>query len=650
VSGFAGIWHRDGRPADRGTVATMIQRLAHRGADGGSVWHSGPLAFAETRGRIYPERRLLPSPHVDPTSGSVVVLDGRIDNREEVAGALAAAGHPASSLADAEIVLRACEAWGSGALVRLLGEFAFASYDARTRTLLCARDVRAIRPLCYRIDGDTIAFASELHALVRPPFDQPGPNEGFIAEHLVSILNSMHETLFEGVYRVPPASVLVVTPDSARVVEYWQIDPNRTIRYADDREYDDHYRSLVFSAVDCRLRDVPRAGILLSGGLDSSVVAGTASSLARDRGGVPQLQAFSLSFPGLECDERHYIDDVTTRWAMPATIIEHPVCDPFEDDVRRYRDLPSYANGASGAPLFEAARAQGFTLMLTGLGGDEWTAGHPAHYADMLGRGEWTRLLREIAADRRSGVFYGWRRSAWNTIRPMLPASVLSAARSLVRHTPIPRWIRPEFAERVNLVDRLYAVQTRFGFPTYVQNEIYRQAITGFCPHAYEMFDRTTARAGIEASHPLDDRRLIEFGMALPETQRWANGMTKVIVRRAAADLLPPRVRTRGESAGYSTVFVDAMRRLHARDRLAAPSPVFDAWVDRGALLEEFDRVFGKPLVNDWPIWMALAVRIWSDQLLENRDGEESTGSEPRAGIGHRWRPDEAAVCEAGAH
>src|SRR5262249_28922255 len=144
----------------------------------------------------------------------------------------------------------------------------------------------------------------------------------------------------------------------------------------------------------------------------------------------------------------------------------------------------------------------------------------------------------------------------------------------------------------------------------------------GFCPHAYEMFDRTVTDAGVQAAHPLDDRRLMEFGMALPETQRWNAGFTKAIVRRACADLLPPVVRTRAESAAYSTVYIDAMRRLDARARLARASAAFDRWIDRDRLVQHFDRRSGVAGANDWPIWMALAIRLWSDHILENRDEE----------------------------
>lgn len=619
MSAIAGLWHRGGHPVHGADVDRMLDGLSHRGPHGRARWQDLSIAIGHASLQVTPESRGERQPIVDESTRTALTFDGRLDNRDELIRALDDAGCPARSSADAEIVLRACQAWGTEAPRQLLGDFAFVFWDGPRRRLLGVRDARGIRPFCYRIDGARIAWASELHALVQAPFDQPPPNEGFIAELLCHIPNSTRDTLFTGVERLPAASMLVATPDEVKVETYWSLDPRREVRYRDDREYDEHFLALLDDAVSCRLRtDAAPAGIMLSGGIDSSIVAGMAARVSARLGrGSPT--AFSLIYPGYPCDEQPFIEAATKHAGLESVCVANPDVNPYEDDVRQYRDLPNFPGGAASDPLFALARQRGVRVMLTGLGGDEWFSGHQSRYADLLRRGRIARLCREVRDDIRANTLNGWRRAVWNTVRPMLPDRALDLARRAVRHTPIPAWIRPAFAARVGLRDRLYDVPRRFGFPTHAQNEQFREAVAGFNIHANELFDRSISRFGLEAAHPLDDRRLMEFGMALPEEQRWRNGTRKPILRRAGASLVAPAIRTRGENADYARPYDEAWARLGGRARLAAPGTVFDAWVDRDAVLAGYDRVVGVPGEYDWPYWMALAVRLWADEVLDDR-------------------------------
>jgi asparagine synthase (glutamine-hydrolysing) len=617
MSGIAGMWHRDGRPVEPAVLNRLRAELSMRGPDGGGVWQGGSVGIAHLALHALPESDDSPQPLVDDATNSVLSLDGRIDNRAELAAALADAGCPVRTSSDAEHVLRACQAWGEAAPARLIGDFAFSYWDGKARRLICARDIRGARPFYYRADGSRLAWASELHALVRSPFEMPSPNEGFIAEHLANLLNSTYETVYAGVFRLPPASVLVATADSVRISRYWAIDPRREIRYRDDSSFDEHYLDVVRQAVWCRMRARGPIGVMLSGGLDSSVIAAMAAQ--RTAGDRDRLHAFSLSYPGRSCDERVFIDDVVRKWELRPTVTENPDVNPYEADVRMYGDLPSYPSSADAAPLFERARALGVRVLFTGLGGDEWFSGHASHYADLVRRARFGRLWQGVRADLRAQNFNGWWHSTWNTVRPMLPDHILRAARRVARHSPLPPWIRPSFATRVDLLDRVYRAPRRFGFPTHAQNELYREATAGFVVHGYEMLNRAVTTHELEVTHPLDDRRVIEFALAIPEEQRWRDGRRKAIVRRAAAAFLPDSVRTRNSDLDYDHPYRVALARLNARERLARPGALFDEWIDRRMLLEHFDRAMATPGSNTWPIWMALAVRLWADDVVERR-------------------------------
>lgn len=618
MSGLAGIWHRDGTALEPSALPRMLDHVAHRGPDGRGLWRHDGIAIGGVSAHVLPET--IDAPLVDE-AGRVFSFDGRIDNREDVAAALADGGWRCRSLADAEVAFQACVAWGEEAPARLLGDFALVLWDAPARRLLCARDVQGIRPFCYRVDGARFAWASEAQALVKPPFDQPPPNEALVAEYLTGILTTNAETLFRGVLRLAPATLLIATPETVRLREYWRIDPRREIRYASDREYDEHYVSVLRPSVECRLRSTTDIGVLLSGGIDSSVVAGAAVESA----GAGRVHTFSLSCPGASCDERPFAEAVVARWGLEprATILADPVTDPYARDVDTYRDLPTYPNGARSEALFEIARRRNVRLILTGLGGDEWFTGHQAHYADLLAGGHPVRALRAMRRDIQTAAIGGWRTAIWNAIRPLMPPRLLAAGRRATGHSVVPAWIRPDFARRVDLEDRLYSAPQQFGFPTHAQNEMFREAMTPFGIHGLEMFDRTIGGFGLEAAHPLEDRRLMEFGLALPEAQRWADGLAKSIVRRAAAPLLPGIVAGRSVSPDYVHVFSRAFEQIDARARLNRPGEPFDSWVDRRRLLEAYDRRDAASGASDWSLWMATAVRLWADAVFQKGEVNE---------------------------
>lgn len=617
MSGLAGIWYRDRRAADAASVSRMLEYQAHRGPDGRAVWRDAELAMGAVSTHVVPDSRAEP---VWDAFGRACSFDGRIDNRDEVAAALASAGLLAGSMADAELVLGACIAWGEDAPARLLGDFAFAFWDPSARTLICARDILGIRQLVYRVDGARVAWASEIQALVQPPFDQPPPDEAVVGEYLTSILTTTTGTLFRDIHRLAPATVLVATPQAIRVREYWRIDPAREVRYGTDAEYDDHYRSLLRASVEVRMRSTTGIGILLSGGIDSSLVTGAAAGTV----GTGRLHTYSLSCPGDASDERDFIEAVVSRWELQdrATILADPSIDPYAGDVERYKDVPNYPNGARSEALFEIARRNNVRLILTGLGGDEWFTGHQAHYGDWCATGRLLHALREIRRDVASTAIGGWKSALWNAARPLMPSLALSLGRRVVGHSVVPGWIRRPFAARVALEDRLYSMPRRFGFPTRAQDEMFREATTPFGTHGLEIFDRTVARFGLEAAHPLQDRRLVEFGLALPEVQRWTDGRPKAIVRRAAADLMPQVVSRRVGSPDYPNAFRRALDQVSARERLARPSDLFDSWVDRSALLAAYDRSMAGDGTGDWAIWMATAIRLWADAVFEGRTAE----------------------------
>lgn len=181
MSGIAGIVRFDGAPVEPGLIESMTAAIAHRGPDGIAHWTRGPVALGHCMLRTTPESLEETQPLANEDGSLVLVMDGRVDNWEELRAELLRRGAVLRTRADAELVLRAYEAWGRDCVAHLDGDFALAIWDARHRRLFCARDRLGHKPFHYHWDGATLAFASELHPILALPWEQAREELGVLA-------------------------------------------------------------------------------------------------------------------------------------------------------------------------------------------------------------------------------------------------------------------------------------------------------------------------------------------------------------------------------------------------------------------------------------------------------------------------------------
>jgi len=190
VSGIAGIFNLDGRPVDPALLTRMTDVIAHRGPDGAGQWIDGSVGLGHRMLHTTPESLYEKQPLIDETGNLCLVLDGRVDNREELRTALEAKGAKLRTDTDAEMVLHAYECWGEESPKKIIGDFAFAIWDKRDRLLFCARDPLGMKPFHYYTDGRTFLCGSELRQLFEDVTVQREPNEGMVGEYLVSSLTN----------------------------------------------------------------------------------------------------------------------------------------------------------------------------------------------------------------------------------------------------------------------------------------------------------------------------------------------------------------------------------------------------------------------------------------------------------------------------
>ncbi len=558
MSGIAGIFHFDGRPVDPRLLEAMSATLAHRGPDGAALWSDGSVGLAHRMLHATPESLRETQPLSDESSQLVLVLDGRIDNREELRAAIESAGGHLRDDTDAELVLKSYECWAEDSPKHLLGDFAFAIWDARRRRLFCARDPLGNKPFFYRCDHNTFAFASEMQPLFVDPEFPCQLNLPLVGMYLSDYFSEPEDTLYLGVSRLRAAHSMKVESGAAHKARYWDVDPERSIRYRTDDEYAEHYLDLFRQSVRDRVRAHGALGFTLSGGLDSSSVVCTASKLFGESGARDsRLTAFSLIYAGLPCDESKYIQEVIRH-----TGVEHwpvlPQADPSQADLERSPSYPDVFYDPfqfSFSPALREMQHRGQRVLLSGFGSDETLNASYAMLTQLARQGDIRAMFRYL---RSFSAIYAVPQSTLllqNCVYPFIPKPVKNLLRPLVkpfRRKTFPSLLRPDFLASSGMEDRMRRGVKVTRLPSASQQELYNGLLYGWNALAIEMHGLFCARFGVECRHPFLERRLVEFTLALPEEQRWRGEGSKFVLRQAMRGILPEAIRTRKGKAEFS--------------------------------------------------------------------------------------------------
>jgi asparagine synthase (glutamine-hydrolysing) len=557
MSGVAGICYFDGRVVEASTLDAMVRALAHRGADGSGIWIDGSIGFAHLMRWTTPESLTETLPLFERANELVITADARIDNRDELFPLLhLTAG---SKIGDSALILAAYEKWGENCPEKLVGDFAFAIYDRRKRTLFAARDRIGVKPFYYHHKEDgAIVFASETSPIFEAAGVEKRGDRDAIRDYFDALALASDRTLFEGIRRLPPACGLTLRDGRMTVRRYWTPLAGQGRRRPDLARHTEEFRYLFAEAVRAQSRSAYPVGCLLGGGLDSSSVLCVASRLMQDKS---RLSAFSMIFDRLPCDEREFIARAIekTGVAWYSTVADASLSGGWKGLSDCYgaqrdwpiQDLPMQALWA----LLDESKRRGVRVMLTGVGGDTLTTGSPFYLADLFGSLRWLALVGELKQHRFS------RRVLWSwMLEPLLP-----------------RWLS-EFGRRIETFAR--GKKDASLFEDREESEIWKEqphlsrarfATAGAWQEAHSLVNPRTSIAldgwwdalgqhgGLEFRHPFFDCRLIDFVLSVPSEEKRRHGSTKLILREAMKGVLPEVIRLRKDKAEFSPIFAAAL-------------------------------------------------------------------------------------------
>lgn len=316
MCGLCGEFRFDGAAPDMAAVARMSSQLARRGPDHAGSYQDGPLAFGHRRLSIIDLSAHAHQPMVDAVLQLSLVFNGTIYNYLELRTELQAMGYQFFSEGDSEVILKSYHAWGDQCVTRFKGMFAFAIWDQRSSQLFLARDRFGIKPLYLNQSSQRLRFASSLPALlagggVDTTLDAVALHHHFTLHTVVPA----PRTILKGVRKLPPAATMRFDPDGTVTEQvYWTLDATRPETPLSEAQWLEATREQLNQSVKRRLlaADVP-VGVLLSGGLDSSLLVGLLA------GQVPDLRTFSIGFEDLgggaeKADEFEFSDQIAAHF------------------------------------------------------------------------------------------------------------------------------------------------------------------------------------------------------------------------------------------------------------------------------------------------------------------------------------------------
>jgi asparagine synthase (glutamine-hydrolysing) len=619
LSGIVGIYDRSGAPVDRALLRALAHFLSYRGPDWRDTWSSGAIGFGHTLLRTTRESQLERQP-ASLDGRFFITADARIDCREELRIKIAQKNYstPGRTATDSELILHSYAAWGAECVQHLRGDFAFAIWDAHKKLLFCARDHFGVKPFYYAELGELFLFSNTLDCLRQHPDVSEELNDAAIGDFLLFGLNcDVATTTFRDIRRLPAAHTMTISSEDLKIQRYWSAPTEGHIRYDRAEDYVEHFQILLQAAVADRMR-ADRAGILLSGGLDSSAIATTARELSGSTGGTLDLRAYTVVHEYLIPDQDgRYAREVAEFLKIPLQSIPVDALRPFE----RWQDPDTWSPEPVDDPFFAGlfdqfrAIAADCRVVLSGEGADNLMHFEMWPFVRQLTRNqEWRTLLRETPR-------YLW-------LRPSILPGIKRRVQGLFGNDPTsavyPRWLAPEFARRLNLKDR---AKEWSELPAFRPHPILPKAHASLSlpqwSAAFEQENPGITRCPVEVRHPFLDLRIVNFLLALPPFPLF---FEKKLLREAVAGRVPESIRKRPKTPLAGDPLIEHLRQSQAgwMEQVEWNAEI-DSYVNRSALSSirsetnsEQARASARPLCLNF--WLQSARKVRYNLRAEVRD------------------------------
>lgn len=634
MCGICGVYNYLSKaPVEQSVLKRMNEALYARGPDDEGYFIEGNIGLANKRLSII-DVEGGKQPIFNEDGKVCIVYNGEIYNYLELRKKLEEEGHMFKTKTDTEVIVHLYEEYGEDCVKFLQGMFAFAIWDSKEDKLLLARDRFGIKPLAYSDMAGRLIFASETKAIVQD--DSIKKDIDFEAVHYYLTYLSVPSplTIYKGIKKLPPASILIC--QNGKIIEkrYWSIEPKR-LKFNTVEEYCDIFYELLKDSVKMQLMsDVP-LGAFLSGGVDSSSVVGLMSQLSSR-----PVKTFSIGFKEKEFDELKHARFIAKRFNT-----EHYELVMTPKDIGRMEDLiwnldePHGDSSALASYLVSKLAAPHVKVVLTGVGGDELFAGYHAYIADKLSR--YYSIMPRILTQKTIPNLI-----ALLKIDTQKPSNVRRVLRFLKsahlpfrqRHTKWMTLLGFDDDEKVELYSDFLKSKTKDLDSFVVTSEYFnRGEVLGLDYLNTAMFvdlntylnndvlqqvDRMTMANSLEARVPFLDHKLVEFAFTIPSNLKFKGLSLKHFVRKSMKGLLTDEIVNR-EKHGFGVPIREWFKSDFIRQNI-------DEFLNDSSIKRRgfFKVEYVKQLLdehvrgradNSHKIWLIMVLEIWCRRFLDKR-------------------------------
>jgi asparagine synthase (glutamine-hydrolysing) len=641
MCGIVGIYNYGNNPntVSEALLKEMTDQIVHRGPDDEGFYLSPNrnLGLGFRRLSIIDLSMAGHQPMSNRDGSIWIVFNGEVYNHLEIRKDLEARGYRYRSHSDTETILYAYEEYGMAFLDKLYGMFAIAIWDARKNELLLVRDRIGIKPLYYTIQNGTVLFGSEIKSLLRHPAVTKELNEQGLYDYLSLYMTPPNETMFKGIHKLEAGHFMRIDKHGeVHKEQYWDIT-NETEAFPKDKFQIEHFcieniRRLLRDSIKLRMMsDVP-FGVLLSGGIDSSLNVALMAELM-DR----PVETFSIGFKDLEkYNELGYARQIATQFQTNhhEYFLEERDAIEFLPKMIWHQDEPN-ADPVC-VPMYyvsKLARESGTVVVQVGEGSDELFSGYQRYLQEVQYYEYYYQLLPEAMKD-----------VAYQALQRLKPASLVTDFARRAKEKDFPFYggalsfteeekralLTKSFRKKQAMSGRIaarYFSELEHAWPDsrsedYLRKMVYVEMKNRLAELLLMRVDKMSMAVSIEARVPFLDHRLAEFAFRIPRELKIKGGMPKYILKKAAEGIIPNNIIYRRKQ-GFAAPIMEWLRtgKLagYAKDHIFGSGLMKQNIFDAGYVKGLFEAHTGGKQNLSVQIWSLLLLAMWYDQHFEGK-------------------------------
>jgi len=578
----------------------MNQITKHRGPDGTDVFCSDEVSLGHNRLSIIDLSESASQPMESANRKLVIVFNGEIYNFKEIKKELG--DYPFQSKSDTEVILAAYQKWGHDCVKKLNGIFAFAIWDKNNQELFLARDHVGVKPLYYFLKDGKFIFSSEIKAILEHDVFRVLNHEAF--NHYLRVLYVPEPlTMFEGIYKLPPASFAVLKNGKLDIKKYWNIESSDNLKLS-KQEIEKELREKIFNSVEKQLVSDKPLGVYLSGGMDSSIVLHNMSQLRSN------IDTFSVGFELTEDEEKdkfnadfklarrtakHYGTNHNEVLVSPNDVVE------LLEKAIWHLDEP-----ISNPTIISMMKLAGFAknkvdVVLGGDGGDELFGGYDRYRID-----RWARFF--MSPIKRFARFMFQKDDILDRVVNDFGGDVTERFFKEKYFTPTPILAEQNILQRI-LPKLVWGLKTK-------QNLMNVDRQSWLVDFSLMMTDKMSMLAGLEARVPLLDKDLVEFAVQIPTKYKVNYFKTKIILKNAFDGRIPEFLFSQPKRGWFSP---GAKWLRHEKFRNIVQEVLSEDFYQETSLLFKWDNIkeilekhCDKKEYNLTIIWAILTFQVWA--------------------------------------